>query len=120
MTPNQLQILQHSLGLDQYGQGRMYRNYFCSGDGCDPDPHCKALVELGFMGIYRKRAFCENCTDYYVTEAGKKAMIAESPAPPKLTPGQKRYREWLECADCFPDWTFGDYLKNRKKLQIER
>lgn len=120
MTPNQLQILQHSLGLDQYGQGRMYRNYFCSGDGCDPDPHCKALVELGFMGIYRKRAFCENCTDYYVTEAGKKAMIAESPAPPKLTPGQKRYREWLECADCFPDWTFGDYLKNRKKLQMER
>ena len=95
MTSHQLKILQHTLGVDQYGRGQQYRNYFCAGDGCDTDPHCKALVEMGFMGVYPKRKFCENCTDYYVTEAGKKAMALESPYPPTLTPGQKRYRHWL-------------------------
>ena len=30
LTQGQLEILQHALGVDQYGQGQMYRNYFCA------------------------------------------------------------------------------------------
>jgi len=42
-----LQILQHSLGLDEYGQGEMYRNHFCAGG--DDEGTCRALVALGYM-----------------------------------------------------------------------
>lgn len=119
MTTRQLKILQHSIGVDQYGRiprgwDHFTRNFFCAGDGCDTDPDCNALVSLGFMGIYPKRG---DCTDYFVTEAGKKAVADQSPNPPKRTKGQERYREWLNVSDVFPDWTFGDWLKNRVKLK---
>ncbi|CAB3850463.1 hypothetical protein LMG26846_01966 [Achromobacter insuavis] len=29
-----------------------------------------------------------------------------------ITRGQRRYLHWLEVADCFPDWKFGDWLKS--------
>lgn len=116
MTHSQLEILQHSLGVDIYGripEGFDYftRNYFCSGEGCDTNPDCLALVNLGFMGVYPKSG---NCLDYYVTPAGVKAIAEQSPNPPKLTAGQKRYREWLNIADAYPDGTFGDWLKRKK------
>ena len=31
LTPRQLAILQHALGLDQYGHGTFYRNHYCAG-----------------------------------------------------------------------------------------
>ena len=49
MTPEQLHILQHSLGLDEYGRGTMYRNHFVTGEGSLDHPHCVALVEAGLM-----------------------------------------------------------------------
>lgn len=114
MTPEHLHILQHSLGVDKYGQGEMYRNHFCAG-GKDEDL-CRELVAMGYMRVFAPN---QSPLPYYncaVTEAGKAAMLAESPKPPKLSAGQKRYREWLRVADCFPDWTFGYWLKHRKEL----
>ncbi len=107
MTALQLGILQHALGVDQYGQGNPYRNHFCA--GVADEPTCRELVAMGYMATF-ERSFLPyyNCT---VTEEGKAAMLRESPAAPKLTAGQKRYRHWLTIADCFPDWKFGDYLK---------
>lgn len=113
MTPHQIEILQHSLGVDQYGKGRQYRNFFDAGD--DDDATCQQLVELGFMRKHPSTAIFPG-HNYSVTDAGRSAMHAESPAPPKLTPGQVRYRRWLNCSDCFPDWTFGDFLKHEKEL----
>lgn len=112
MNRQQLEILQHSLGVDPYGQGAQTRNYFCAG-GAD-EVVCRELIAMGYMRQHRTtEVFPDfNCS---VTDAGKAAMRAESPAPPKLTAGQKRYREWLRLADCFPDMTFGDWLRQRAK-----
>jgi hypothetical protein len=94
MTAEQLHILQHALGLDAYGQGKMYRNHFCAG-GAD-EAICRSLVEMGYMLVFHPN---ESPLPYYscsVTDAGKAAVLAESPKPPKLTRGQKRYRASLK------------------------
>lgn len=106
LTPRQLDILQHSLGVDQYGQGRMYRNHFCAGG--DDEQICRELVALGFMETF-ERSYLPyyNCT---VTKAGKQAMREASPKPPVLTRSQKRYREFL---DADTGWSFGEWLKER-------
>lgn len=45
---------------------------------------------------------------FTVTDKGKTAIKELSPAPPKLTPGQKRYLRWLN-SDC--GLSFGEWLK---------
>jgi hypothetical protein len=46
---------------------------------------------------------------FTVTDAGRIAMEKESPAPPKLTRSQKRYREFLDASDAF-GCTFREFL----------
>lgn len=104
MTARQLEILQHALGVDKYGQGEMYRNHFCAGG--DDEPICRALVAMGYMETFER-----SWLPYYnclVTEEGKAAMLAASPKPPKLTRGQNRYREFLK-ADT--GYSFIEWLK---------
>jgi hypothetical protein len=110
MTPKQLEILQHTLGVDEHGRTPKgftpyTRNYFCAG-GSD-EPTCRELVDLGFMDEHKwTEAYPYfNCS---VTEAGKKAMHEASPPAPKLTRSQQRYRAYLD-ADC--DMTFFEYMK---------
>ncbi len=92
MSPRQLEILQHSLGVDQYGQGSMYRNHFCAGG--DDEETCRELVELGYMETFTRPYLpYYNCT---VTAAGKSAMLEHSPKPPKLSRSQQRYRRFLD------------------------
>ena len=108
MTKSQLRILQHSLGIDQYGKGKMYRNHFCAGG--EDETVCRELVALGYMRVFAPN---ESPLPYYncaVTEAGKKAVLSESPKPPKLTRSQKRYREFLSW-DC---GTFREFLEMQK------
>ena len=108
LTSEQLQILQHSLGLDEYGQGEMYRNHFCAGGG-DEDV-CRELVAMGYMKTFTRSYLpYYNCT---VTGEGKKAVLSESPKPPKppkLSRAQKRYREFLKADTGF---SFGEWLKD--------
>ena len=115
MTGQKLQILQHALGVDEHGRGQMYRNHFAAGG--EDVRICQELIELGYMRQVATNAVFPdfNCR---VTEAGKSAMLAESPKPPKLTRSQRRYREWFDsgAADC--GWKFGDWLK-RKDDPIE-
>ena len=113
MTPRQLEILQHSLGVDKYGitpKGftPFTRNHFCAGDKDEED--CRELIALGFMKQHETTEWLPyfNCS---VTDAGIAAMKAESPAPPKLTRSQIRYREFLD-ADC--GMTFKEWLENEK------
>jgi hypothetical protein len=106
MTKEQLHVLQHSLGLDEYGQGKMYRNHFCAGG--EDEQKCRALVEMGYMHQHATTQMLPyfNCS---VTEAGKEAVKRESPKPPKLTRGQKRYREFLNADSglSFIEWLRG-------------
>ena len=103
MTQRQLEILQHSLGLDKYGRGKMYRNHFCAGASDEPD--CRALVAAGLM---QEHAWSE-VFPYYnvsVTEAGEDAVRRESPAAPKLTRSQKRFRRFqqMDTGESFGEW----------------
>jgi len=117
MTPNQLHILQHSLGCDQYGHAtKIYRD---ENDGCfnyyrnryvsDPDPNLIALVEMGYMedrGSYGTLTGGMHC--YMVTKEGVAAMKRESPERPYLSRSQRRYRAFLDADGCL---TFGEWLK---------
>lgn len=105
MTPEQLQILQHALGADEYGQTPKYasaRNFYNT-----DDDECAELVALGFMVEFPKRSWIPGVM-LAVTDAGKLAMREASPKPPKLTRSQLRYRRFLD-ADC--DMSFRDWIR---------
>ncbi|MDQ5988409.1 MAG: hypothetical protein CSYNP_04169 [Syntrophus sp. SKADARSKE-3] len=107
MEPELLHILQHSLGLDQYGNGRQYRNHYVAGSGAVEN--CCALVEAGYMKEYHPSTLSGGDPVFTVTRKGIDAVSLESPIPPKLTRGQRRYKAYLS-SEC--DETFGEWLKN--------
>lgn len=118
ITPEQLHILQHSLGCDDHGQTThrirdegdgahgYYRNRYVS----DPTADLIALCNAGLMKDHSAYDVAGGMHYYRVTKEGVSAMKQLSPPTPKLTRGQRVYREYLE-ADC--DATFGEYLKWR-------
>lgn len=95
-TPEQLHILQHSLGLDQYGKGNAYRNHFVTGPGTDDYPHCQELVTAGYMLEHPRSTLSGGDPVFTVTDAGKNAVTAYSPKPPRLTRSKQRYQQWLD------------------------
>lgn len=108
-----LHILQHSLGLDQHGRGRMYRNHFVTGEGSTEWPFCIEAVDRGLMVRRPGNVLSGGDDVFIVTDAGKRFVQAESPPPPplpKLTRSQNRYHQWLE-ADWFAG-SFGEWLKS--------
>ncbi len=109
MKPDLLHILQHSLGVDQYGRGNQYRNRFITGDGSTDFPKCMELVSLGLMRDHGPGPLIGKDHLFTVTDQGRVAMHMESPAPPKLTASQERYRRFLN-ADS--NLTFSQWLKN--------
>lgn len=118
MKPRHLEILQHAIGLGQYGQaeelghGEYNRNHFCA--GADDEPDCRELVAAGLMIEHRKTELYPyyNCS---VSELGKQAVREHSPKPPKLTRSQQRYRRFL-AADSgmrFREWIEYEMSKGR-------
>jgi len=108
ITPRQLEILQHAMGMDRYGRrGRgSERNHYCAGG--DDVADCAELVAIGYMRSFRREWLPYfNCV---VTKDGWEAVRRESPVPPRLTRSQKRYRRWLEVADAC-NCTFGEWLR---------
>lgn len=104
LTSAQLHILQHSLGVDQYGQGDQYRNRFVTDSKTVDWPVCNELVAAGFMAAKRNIAAFGGSDFFWVTEAGKQAMADNSPAPPKPTKqsrSKQRYKRYLEYRDSF-------------------
>lgn len=110
MNPKLLHILQHSLGLDEFGRGTFYRNHFVTGEGSKDHADCMALVSAGLMTVRSGNALSGGDDVFSVTDAGKAAVTEHSPQPPKLTKGQQRYQDYLD-ADC--SMTFIEYLKYR-------
>lgn len=97
----QLQILQHSLGLNQYGHGRQYRNHFVAGLGSTDFVICLELVEAGLMK--RRSSFILAAGDevFHVTPAGVDFVALHSPKPPKVSKSKARYLRFLEYGDGF-------------------
>ncbi len=105
-----LHILQHSLGVDQYGRGKQYRNHFCTGEGSLDHPTCNDLVERGLMKVRRSVEMYGGMDVFFVTEAGRAWMAENSPVPPKLSRSKQRYQDFLESDSGLQ---FGEWLKAR-------
>lgn len=74
MSPEQLHVLQHSLGVDRFGLGNQYRNRFVT-DLKGPDGRlCLSLCKLGLMMDCGPQRLCGGMHCFVVTEAGKAAM----------------------------------------------
>ena len=105
-----LEILQHSLGLDKYGQGTFYRNHFVTGpDGTDFSA-CTFLADNGLMTDHGAQGMYGGMHAFSVTPDGKDYVKRNSPVPPKLTRSQKRYLDYL-AGDS--GYSFGEWLKCR-------
>lgn len=107
MMPEHLQILQHTLGADQYGQlpkRGSERNFY----GTDDPAECSELVALGYMVELPSRSWIPE-TLYRVTDVGKKAMQEASPKSPKRTRSQIRMEDYRNFSDAY-DCTFREYL----------
>jgi hypothetical protein len=109
---NLLHILQHSLGVNEYGEGRQHRNHFVTGEGSDDYPHCMALVDAGLMTRRAGSAISGGDDIFHVTADGKEYVAANSPARPKLTASQRRYQDFLD-EDC--GYSFGEWLRYQRK-----
>lgn len=119
MDPKQLHILQHSLGLDQYGHGTFYRNHFVTGEGSKDHADCMALVNAGLMTVRTGTPLSGGDDVFRVTDAGKVAVAEHSPpppTPPKLTRGQKNYRDWLHYDSSL---SFIEYVKMKSHLRAK-
>lgn len=106
MEASHLHILQHSLGLDQYGRGSYYRNHFVTGPGSDDHADCVALVSLGLMSRRSGNQLSGGDDVFTVTVEGKAAVRVHSPHPPVLTRSQQRYQDYLDADSslAFIDW----------------
>ena len=107
MEREQLEVLQHSLGVDQYGRGTMYRNHYVG--ECEA---CWLLASAGLMTVHPASELTGGDRWFRVTEEGKAAMLRESPKPPKLSRSQERYRQYLDWADD-DGGTFREFLRDQ-------
>lgn len=108
VDPRELHILQHALGVDQYGRGDQYRSHFVTGDGSDDHPACMSLVAAGLMRRHAGSEMTGGDDLFRVTEAGRAYVAEHSPPPPKLTRSQQRYSDYL---DADSDMSFGEWLR---------
>ena len=110
-----LHILQHSLGLDQYGYGRQYREHFVTGPGSADYDNCRELAADGLMKEHPPSELTGGDSLFTVTPKGIDFVALNSPKPPVLTRSQRRYRKWLKsnCGYSFGEWLKGEYYEQR-------
>ena len=131
MHPALLNVLQHSLGCDQYGRptplGRRpnfdddfgcYRNRFVT-DSTSPDGrNCSALVSLGYMRDQGTQNFLSGMHCYTVTQAGYEAMKQSSPPPPKITAAKRRWAAYRAARKVL-NFSFVEYLRWPRRAEHE-
>lgn len=114
LTARQLEILQHTLGLDKYGQlpraanGCEFRNRFCAGG--DDEVICRELVDMGLMFMFHPNASPLPYYNCAVTDAGRMVVREQSPTPPKLSLYQRQANPGSAVG---PDFSFRDYLQSQ-------
>lgn len=124
-----LHILQHALGLDDYGRderGRMpadveqpYRNRYVVGEDCDSWKLCMEHVEACRMTRHDEcRPWTGGMSCFCVTEAGLTFIREQSPKPPKVSRDKQRYLDWLDEADATGE-RFGEWLKRKARERRE-
>lgn len=122
-----LHILQHALGLDDYGRSKhdgrrghsarvpastedCYRNRFVTSEGAGNWALCMAHVYAGRMTQHGPSALFggERSYCFCVTESGLAYVRANSPKPPKVSRSKRRYQAFL---DADSGLSFGEWLK---------
>jgi hypothetical protein len=98
---NKLHLLQHSLGVGDYGDKPSPRNHFCTGPGSTDFDNCRALVADGLMTEHAGNALSGDDSIFHVTPAGVDYVALHSPARPKVSRGKQRYSRYLEYGDGF-------------------
>lgn len=96
ISKSQLGILQHTLGLNEYGQGRQYRNHYVAGRGHHSYSDLLALVEQGYMAKQPATSISGGSPWFSVTDRGMRAVEELSKSQPKLTRAQRNYRDHLD------------------------
>jgi DNA-binding HxlR family transcriptional regulator len=124
MTPpvpvEQIRILRHSLGLMR--SSTAYRNSYAA---ASMTHELQSLVDAGLMQRHPMVSWMPYIP-LTVTDAGKAlaeqwdvwckdgAWVARHVSErPRASRSAARYNRWLDVADRFPDWGFGDWLKAR-------
>jgi hypothetical protein len=105
-----LHILQHSLGLDEHGRGRSYRNHFVADAPGGDYALCRELVEMGLMAQHGPSEIFGGNDSYcfVVIDRGREVVAEQSPPPPRLSRSKQRYRRWL---DADSSLSFGEWLR---------
>lgn len=70
MTPKQIDIVRHALGI---GRGN-HRNHFVTGPGSDDFDDCRALVAMGYMHEYAGNPLTGGDPCFKVTQEGRAAI----------------------------------------------
>lgn len=107
-----LPILQHAIGVDQFGRGSQYRNHFVAGPGHSDYQTCLEAVASGLMRHHQNSHVCGGNV-FYVTDTGRAFVAEHSPQPPKLSRSQRRYKAFLDHDSGLP---FREWLSSYGKL----
>ena len=120
MKVTSLHIMQHALGLDDFGRtsqgpryagGSTYRNRYVTSDESAAGVICNEMVSAGLMTRRDPSEMSGGDPVFCVTDAGRAVVCACSPLPPKVSRGRARYLEWLRGSDLCPDVSFGEWLR---------
>lgn len=131
MNSKWLHILQHSLGLDQYGrppEGRKpccdddfpncYRNNYCIGPNSPDFSVLRDLVSAGLMTDRGAQSIYGGMHVFHVTQAGYDAVKQHSPRSPRLTKAQRRWRHFREVREAW-GLSFKEYLNSPARKESE-
>ena len=81
-----MHILQHSLGVDQYGQGEQYRNSFVADLDREDGKLCSKLVNSGFMKDFGPQKNAGGMNFFKVTDLDFLRWDGEPEAPENVDP----------------------------------
>lgn len=112
LSPEQMHILQHSLGLSKR-HDKPYRNYYTVYAESRDIQDLERLATKGLMANGGKSPVNADMIYFYVTEKGRQVAIENLPED-KRSPGQKRYERFLDLKDVCPDLTFKEFLTGKR------
>lgn len=112
MSETRLSILQHALGLDQYGQGSAYRSHYVSGPGSSEWPLLTEMANEGMLANFGSSEMYGGDYCFAVTDRGREYVRDNSPKPPKMTRSQRRYQDFLDSDSGVP---FGEWIRGARR-----
>jgi hypothetical protein len=108
LTPKQIHILQHSLGISK-PHDKPYRNFYAVYSDSDGIRDLELLVEKGLMINSGSSPVNSDMVYYQVSDAGRKVAFDQLPKDTR-TRAQKRYEKYLDIRDVWSDLTFKEFL----------